>query len=75
MENQIENILVFATNIRTENDKQNISSLLNQNSAIQQWNIDQEDIDCVLRIVTETLSEQQIIDIIDAQNFQCSILE
>lgn len=75
MENILNNILVFATNIRTENDKQNISSLLNQNSAIQQWNIDQEDIDCVLRIVTETLSEQQIIDIIDAQNFQCSILE
>lgn len=75
MENILNNILVFATNIRTENDKQNISNLLNQNSAIQQWNIDQEDIDCVLRIVTETLSEQQIIDIIDAQNFQCSILE
>lgn len=75
MENIQNNILVFATNIRTETDKKNISSLLNQNSAIQQWNIDQEDIDCVLRIVSETLSEQQIIDIIDAQNFKCTILE
>jgi hypothetical protein len=75
MENTQNNILVFATNVRTETDKQNISLVLNQNSAISEWNIDQEDIDCVLRIVSETLSEEQIINIIDAQNFKCTPLE
>ncbi|MBF4470049.1 MULTISPECIES: hypothetical protein [Flavobacterium] len=75
MENQIENILVFATNIKTESDKQKISSILNNNSEIQQWNIDQEDIDCVLRIVTETLSEGQIIKILDQYNFNCTPLD
>jgi hypothetical protein len=75
MENQIENILVFATNIRTENDKQTISKILDENPEIQQWNIDQEDIDCVLRIETNTLSEEQIIKLLDNQNFKCTALE
>ena len=75
MENQVENILVFATNIKTKNDKQTISDLLDKNPEIEQWNIDQEDIDCVLRIVSETLSEEQIISLLDNQNFKCSALE
>ncbi len=75
MENTLQNILVFATNIRTEIDKQNISTVLDKNSAIQQWNIDQEDVDCVLRIISETLSEEDIIKIIQSQDFKCTILE
>ncbi|PZX94264.1 hypothetical protein DOS84_06470 [Flavobacterium aquariorum] len=75
MENQIDNILVFATNIKTENDKQKIIEILDANSEIHQWTIDQEDIDCVLRIVSDTLSEEQIIELLNDQNFKCSILE
>jgi hypothetical protein len=75
MENQIENILVFATNIRTKIDKQTISNVLNQNSEIDQWTLDQEDVDCVLRIESKTLSEEQIITLLDNQNFKCSALE
>ena len=74
MENT-QNILVFATNIRTNNDKQLISRALNEIAEIHQWNIDQEDIDCVLRIVSQTLSEEQIINIIDEHNFNCIPLE
>lgn len=75
MENQIENILVFATNIKTETDKQTISNFLDKNPEILQWTLDQEDIDCVLRIVTQTLSEEEIIRLLDKQNFECSALE
>jgi hypothetical protein len=75
MENHLENILVFATNIATESDKQKIRSVLDEHSEIHQWNIDQEDIDCVLRIVSETLSEEQIIQLINKQNFKCAALE
>lgn len=75
MENTLQNILVFATNIRTVADKQTISTVLDKNSAIQQWNIDQEDVDCVLRIVSQTLSEAEIIDIIQGQDFKCATLE
>jgi len=70
-----ENILVFATNIRTNNDKQLISQTLNENSEIHHWNIDQEDIDCVLRVVTYTLSEKHIINLIDRHDFKCTPLE
>lgn len=75
MENILNNILVFATNIRTNNDKQLISRALNKISEIQEWNIDQEDVDCVLRIVSETLSEEQIINILYQHNFNCTPLE
>lgn len=75
MEIQTENILVFATNIKTESDKQKINNVLNNNPEILQWNIDLEDIDCVLRIVSKTLSEEQIIQLIDNQNFECTALE
>jgi cell fate (sporulation/competence/biofilm development) regulator YmcA (YheA/YmcA/DUF963 family) len=75
MENHLENILVFATNIETESDKQKVSSVLDEHSEIHQWNIDQEDVDCVLRIVSKTLSERHIIQLIGKQNFKCSALE
>ena len=75
MENQIENIMVFATNIKTENDKLTISKILNNNPEILHWSLDQEDIDCVLRIVSNTFSEEQIINLLDNQNFECSALE
>jgi len=75
METILQNILVFATNIKTETDKQTIKAALDKNSDIQQWNIDQEDVDCVLRIVSETLSEAEIINIIKSQDFKCTSLE
>ena len=75
MENTLQNILIFATNIRTETDRQNISRILNKNPAIQQWNIDLEDVDSVLRIVSEILSEEEIISIIENQDFRCAPLE
>ncbi|MEO7978491.1 hypothetical protein [Flavobacterium sp.] len=74
MENT-QNILVFATNIRTHNDKQLIGRTLNEILEIHQWNIDQEDIDCVLRVVSTTLSEEQIIHIVNKHNFNCKPLD
>ena len=75
MKTNLENILVFATNIRTENDKQIISKILEAHQEIKLWNIDQEDIDCVLRIESNTLSEEQIINLVAEQNFICKALE
>ncbi|HEY6142937.1 MAG TPA: hypothetical protein VIV55_05825 [Flavobacterium sp.] len=75
METTLQNILVFATNIKTESEKLTISTVLDKNPAIQQWNIDLEDVDCVLRIVSETLSEAEIINIIKSQDFKCTSLE
>lgn len=75
MKNTLSDILVFATNIRTNRDKKLISRIFDEHSEIQEWNIDQEDIDCVLRIVTKKLSEEQIVHILQQQNFNCTPLE
>jgi hypothetical protein len=75
MENHLENVLVFTTNIKTENDIRKIISTLDKHSEIHKWNVDQEDIDCVLRIVTNTLSEENIIQLINQHDFECAVLE
>ncbi|HTG67048.1 MAG TPA: hypothetical protein VL859_11810 [Flavobacterium sp.] len=74
METDFNNILIFSTNIKTEKDKQLISKLLNTNPAIEQWNIDLEDIDSVLRIESKLLDAKQIIKMINEQDFKCAEL-
>ena len=75
MEHDLNHILVFATNIKTEPDEQKIAAVLNENTAIHQWSIDREDIDCVLRIVSDTLCAAQLIKIINHHNFECTELK
>ncbi|MBA0883242.1 hypothetical protein [Flavobacterium undicola] len=74
METDFNNILIFGTNIKTEKEKQIISKLLNTNPAIEQWNIDLEDIDSVLRIESKSLHAQEIIKMITAEDFKCAEL-
>ncbi|TGD59510.1 hypothetical protein [Flavobacterium humi] len=74
MDTDLNHILIFATNIKTLSDKQKIAGLLDVNPAIQQWSIDQEDIDCVLRIVSPTLSVNQLIAIVNQYHFECKEL-
>lgn len=74
METDFNNILIFGTNIKTEYDKMIISKVLNSNPEIEQWDIDLEDIDSVLRIESRTLNASQIIKMITEQDFKCSEL-
>ena len=67
-------ILVFATDIRTESDLLKVSDALNENPEIHRWSIDQEDKDCVLR-VESTLSPSEIIELIISYKFDCAELE
>jgi hypothetical protein len=71
METNFNNIHIFGTNIKTENDKQIISTLLNSTKEIEQWNLDLEDIDSVLRIESKTLNVDQIIKMIAEEDFKC----
>jgi len=75
METDLQNILIFATDIKTESEKQQISSCLDTHLEISKWTIDQEDIDCVLRIESDTLNEEQIIQLISEYHFSCRTLE
>ena len=51
MEQNLQHILIFKTNIKTEADRQAVKKLLDDHSCIRQWNVDLQDVDCVLRIV------------------------
>ncbi|RYF69255.1 MAG: hypothetical protein EOO39_17930 [Cytophagaceae bacterium] len=68
-------ILVFKTTIQTVTDKQCVSTSLDAHEAIQAWTIDLQDIDCVLRIISATLTPEAIIHIITQHGFACAELE
>ena len=71
----ISNILVFKTNIQTAFDKIRIQDALDSIDAIEKWNVDLQDTDCVLRIVSDTLTPGQLISVINYRGFECSELE
>lgn len=67
-------ILIFKTNIRTAEDVSAISAILNNHSGIKDWNVDVEDIDCVLRIVSNGLTKQDVISLILNVGYNCQEL-
>lgn len=68
------NILVFKTNICTKADCSAVKELFDTISSIIEWNIDTEDIDRVLRIVTQ-LGQADVISIVNKLGYACSELE
>ena len=71
----IEGILIFKTNIQTESDRLRIQSVLDHLDGIEKWNVDLQDIDCVLRIESRQFSPAEIILIINRCGFECAELE
>ncbi len=72
---QLNHILVFKTNIDNENDKQLILAALKNHREIQDQNIDLKDVDCILRVVSSTLTSEQIISEINCRGFECTELD
>lgn len=66
------NILLFKTNIQTILDKERLQQSFDNNEQINQWNIDLQDVDCVFRIVSETLTTAQIISAVEHMGFDCA---
>lgn len=71
----INNIFVFKTTIKTEEDKQKVALILDSLSQINRWTVDCEDCDCVLRIEADGISEEQIIEIVQRLGFGCEELK
>ncbi len=71
----ISNILIFKTNIRTEFDKLRIKNVLDASLKVLKWNIDMDDVDRVLRIVSDSLTPDQIISVMDYVGYECAELE
>lgn len=71
----INNIFVFKTTIKTNEDKQKVALILDSISQINRWTVDCEDCDCVLRIEADGISEEQIIVIVQRLGFGCEELK
>ena len=74
MENLLQ-ILVFRTTIKTQEDKEKLAPLLVSMPQIYRWTVDCEDCDCVLRIEAEGISEEQIIETVQRAGFECEELK
>lgn len=68
-------ILVFKTTIQTPADKQCVGAMLDAHPDIQTWSIDLQDVDCVLRLVSATLTPTTIIHLINQHGFVCAELD
>jgi len=70
MEN-FNHILLFRTDIKSEEDKLVLQPLLDKNKNIEQWNVDLDDEDYVLRIVSYSLKHEQVIEMVQDHGYTC----
>lgn len=66
-----ENILLFKSNIKTVSDRFAVERILDIHPQIDQWTIDQQDEDCVLRVISERLTHKHIIDMVAGCGYRC----
>jgi hypothetical protein len=67
-------ILIFKTNIESDDAHKEIHALLSTQEFILDWNIDKEDIDKVLRIESKINNTNDIINTISKAGFICEEL-
>lgn len=68
-------LLLFSTNISSDEDFTRASAHFDTHPHIHDWNIDREDVDCVLRIFTDQLTPGDVIALAGKLGFVCSELE
>ncbi|MBK9985338.1 MAG: hypothetical protein IPP15_23865 [Saprospiraceae bacterium] len=70
-----DDILIFKTNVKSAPDQLRLKELFDSIPSINNWNVDADDIDCVLRIVTRQVQADDIIKLLTATGYQCQELE
>jgi hypothetical protein len=68
-------LLLFSTNISSDEDFTRASAFFDSHPHIHEWNIDRDDVDCVLRIFTGQLTPGDVIALAGKLGFVCSELE
>jgi hypothetical protein len=69
-----EHIHIFKTDIRTQADKQKLQPALELISDIHEWSVDIDDIDCVLRVISPTLTREDIATVVSNHGYHCAEL-
>lgn len=72
MEN-LDHILLFKTNFKTKADRKVLCALL-EKAGVDEWHLDCDDCDRVLRVISSTLKHQHIIQLITNHGYQCAEL-
>jgi len=70
MEN-FDHILLFKTSCSTFADKNALRAILEKQQGIQEWNLDLDDCDCVLRIISFEINHDHIIQLMNSHGYQC----
>jgi hypothetical protein len=70
----VSEVLIFKTNIHSENDIGKVARLLNADLHVKKWNVDRDDIDRVLRIECDHHNPEYIIHLIAEAGFLCEEL-
>lgn len=65
---------IFRTTYTSEAALHQLSATLNNNPEVFRWHLDVEDIDKVLKVETESLSEECIIALARSQKIHCEVL-
>jgi hypothetical protein len=68
------NILIFKTNIRLKKDVGVIKPFLSADESIVQWNVDRDDTDKILRVVSTSNDPVEIIKTINEAGYHCEEL-
>lgn len=74
MNKLLKDILVFRTNLESEEALDTIRPLLNDHPQIMRWNVDHWDIDKVLRVEANSLAPRAVIQIVQDAGFDCEEL-
>jgi len=64
-------ILLFKTNCFRKRDKAAVKKLMEQLDGVEDWNIDMDDDERILRIISRTLNHQYIINLLNRHGYNC----
>lgn len=67
-------LYIFKTDIKDMCPNCEVHKTLSKHSEIQEWSVDTEDTDCVLRVASATLTPLQIIELLNLLGHQCKEL-
>ncbi|GAA4101425.1 hypothetical protein [Mucilaginibacter panaciglaebae] len=69
------NVLIFSTDVSAPEQVSKVQPVLSAVPAISDWNIDLEDCDKILRVVSNDLSPRYIETLLNNAGFNCTELE
>ena len=70
----ISNILVFQTKVASATEFKRLAEILDSSPAVQKWTLDQQDVDKVLRVISEELQPQDIVHLLTRHGLYCQEL-